>query len=144
MINDRFQAKVLYKHYSGCWLHSYSVHNYPVITICWLVSLCIPNKCVTAHVEGDVGPCLKKKMGCYCSSSTYLTTKGTEVEGVQQAALTRLVGIGNSFGRPGLQPFIQKHHMRVINDVSLDACDIQHLLNLRDLNHIMVRWTSNL
>jgi hypothetical protein len=78
-------------------------------------------------------------MGCYCSSSTYLTTKGTEVEGVQQAALTRLVGIGNSFGRPGLQPFIQKHHMRVINDVSLDACDIQHLLNLRDLNHIMVR-----
>ncbi len=83
-------------------------------------------------------------MGCCCSSSTYLTTKGTEAEGVQQAALTRLAGIGNSFGRPGLRPFIQKHHARAVDDVSLDACDIQHLLNLRDSNHIVVRRTSNL
>ncbi len=86
----------------------------------------------------------KKTMGCCCSSSTYLTTKGTEAEGVQQAALTRLAGIGNSFGRPGLQPFIQKHHARVVDDASMDACDIQHLLNLRDSNHIVVRRTSNL
>ncbi len=83
-------------------------------------------------------------MGCCCSSSTYLTTKGTEAEGVQQAALTRLAGIGNSFGRPGLRPFIQKHHARAVDDVSLDACDIQHLLNLRDSDHIVVRRTSNL
>ncbi len=83
-------------------------------------------------------------MGCCCSSSTYLTTKGTEAEGVQQAALTRLAGIGNSFGRSGLRPFIQKHHARAVDDVSLDACDIQHLLNLRDSDHIVVRRTSNL
>jgi hypothetical protein len=76
--------------------------------------------------------------------SIKLTTKGTEAEGVQQAALTRLAGIGNSFGRPGLRPFIQKHHARAVDDVSLDACDIQHLLNLRDSNHIVVRRTSNL
>ncbi len=83
-------------------------------------------------------------MGCCCSSSKYLTTKGTEAEGVQQAALTRLACISNSFGRPGLRPFIQKHHARAVDDVSLDACDIQHLLNLRDSNHIVVRRTSNL
>jgi hypothetical protein len=76
--------------------------------------------------------------------SIKLTTKGTEAEGVQQAALTRLAGIGNSFGRPGLRPFIQKHHARAVDDVSLDACDIQHLLNLRDSDHIVVRRTSNL
>ncbi len=86
----------------------------------------------------------KKTIGCCCNSSTYLTTKGTEAEGVQQVALTRLAGIGNSFGRPGLRPFIQKHHARAVDDVSLDACDIQHLLNLRDSNHIVVRRTSNL
>jgi hypothetical protein len=69
-------------------------------------------------------------MGCCCSSSTYLTTKGTEAEGVQQVALTRLAGIGNSFGWPGLRPFIQKHRARAVDDISLDAYDIQHLLNL--------------
>jgi hypothetical protein len=74
----------------------------------------------------------------------YLTTKGTEAEGVQHAALIRLEGIGNSFGRLRLWPFIQKHNTRAIDDVSLDACDIQHLLNLRDSNHIVVRRTSNL
>jgi hypothetical protein len=83
-------------------------------------------------------------MGCCYNSSTYLTTKGIEAEGVQQAALTRFAGIGNSFGRPGLRPFIQKHHAHAVDDVNMDAYDIQHLLNLRDSNHIVVRRTSNL
>jgi hypothetical protein len=74
----------------------------------------------------------------------YLTTKGIEAEGVQHDALTRFVGIGNSFGWPGLRPFIQKHQACAIDDVSLDASDILRLLNLRDSNHIVVRQTSNL
>ncbi len=52
------------------------------------------------------------------------------MEGVQQVALTRLAGIGNFFGWPGLRPFIQKHRARAVDDISLDAYDIQHLLNL--------------
>lgn len=76
--------------------------------------------------------------------SLKLTTKGTEPERVQQAALTRLAGVGDAFGRSWLRPFIQKHYARAVDDVSLHACDVQHLLDLGNSDHIVVGRTSNL
>jgi hypothetical protein len=76
--------------------------------------------------------------------SSQLTTKGTEAERVQQAALTRLAGVGDAFGRSWLRPFIQKHYARAVDDVSLHACDVQHLLDLGNSDHIVVGRTSNL
>jgi len=68
----------------------------------------------------------------------YLTTKRAEAEGIKEAAVTDLAGIGDPFSRPWLGPFIQEHNLGTVDNVSLDACYVQKFLNLRHPYHIMV------
>jgi len=68
----------------------------------------------------------------------YLTTKRAEAEGIKEAAVTDLAGIGDTFSRPWLGPFIQEHNLGTVNNVSLDGCYVQKFLYLRYPYHIMV------
>ena len=74
----------------------------------------------------------------------YLTTKGTEAEWIEKAALTDLAGVGNSFARPRLRPFIQEHNLGTVYNVSLDPCYVQKFLYLRHSYYIMVWRSPNL
>jgi hypothetical protein len=74
----------------------------------------------------------------------YLATEGAEAEVVQKAALARLTGVGYALDRAGLRPLVEKHDSRTIDDVRLYIGDVQHLLNLRHSDHVVVRWAANL
>lgn len=71
----------------------------------------------------------------------YLATKRTEAEGIKEAALADLAGIGDTFARPRLRPFIQEHNPRTVYNVCLNPCYVYEFLNLRNPYHIMV-WRS--
>jgi len=68
----------------------------------------------------------------------YLTTKRAEAEGIKEAAITDLAGIGDPFSGPWLRPLIQEHNLGTVDNVSLNACDVQKFLYLRHPYHIMV------
>jgi hypothetical protein len=68
-----------------------------------------------------------------------LATQRAETEGIKQATLTNFAGVGDTFAGPRLGPFIQEHDLCTVDNVGLNRCDVQILLNLRNSNHIMVR-----
>lgn len=70
----------------------------------------------------------------------YLATKWAETEGIKEATLTDLAGIGDTFTRPRLRPLIQEHNSGTIYYVCLHACNVQVFLNLRHPYHIMIWW----
>lgn len=74
----------------------------------------------------------------------YLATKRTETVWIKKASLTDFTSVCDSFSWPWLRPFIQKHHSGAVDNVGLDASDVQHLLNLRYPYHIMVWRPPNL
>lgn len=73
-----------------------------------------------------------------------LATEGAEAEVVEKAALARLTGVGYALGRAGLRPLVEKHDSRTIDDVRLYIGDVQHLLNLRHANYVVVRGAPDL
>jgi predicted dehydrogenase len=70
--------------------------------------------------------------------AAYLAAEGAEAEGVEEAALADLAGVGDALAGPRLRALVQEHHARAVDDVGLHAGDIQHLLNLRHPDHVVV------
>jgi hypothetical protein len=70
--------------------------------------------------------------------SDNLATKGAESEGVKKATLADFAGVGDPFAGPRLRPFVQENDSGAVDNVGLDATDVQHFLNLRNPNHVMV------
>ena len=67
-----------------------------------------------------------------------LAAKGTESEGVEEAAITDAAGVGDSFAGPGLRALVEEHNLSAVYDVGLHPCYVQILLNLTHPYHIMV------
>lgn len=74
----------------------------------------------------------------------YLATKGAESEGVEETTLADFTGVGDAFTRPRLRPFVQEDDSGTVDNVGLNTTDVQHLLNLRNPDHIMVGGPPNL
>lgn len=80
---------------------------------------------------------------------TNLATEGAEAEGVEEGAGADLAyvrgggGGGCAAAAPPaaarLRPLIKKQHPRAVDDVGLDAADVQYLLDLCDPYHVVVR-----
>lgn len=68
-----------------------------------------------------------------------LATKRAELEGIEEAALADLTGVGDAFARPGLWPLVQENNLSAVDYVCLDGADVQVLLNFGDSDNIMVR-----
>jgi len=67
-----------------------------------------------------------------------LASEGAEAEAVEEAALADLAGVGDALPGAGLRPLVEEHHARAVDDVRLHAGDVQHLLNLRHPDHVVV------
>ncbi len=74
----------------------------------------------------------------------YLAAEGAESEIVEKAALARLTSVGDALGCSGLRPLVKEHNSRTVDDVRLHIGDVQHLLNLRHADHVVVRRAPNL
>lgn len=75
---------------------------------------------------------------------SYLAAERAESERIQEASIADLADVRDAFPRPRLRPLIQKHNPRAVDDVGLDATNIQNSLYLRNPNHIVVRRSTNL
>lgn len=73
-----------------------------------------------------------------CAGVFHLATKRAKTEGIQEATLTDMASVGNTFTRPRLRPLIQEHNSSTVDNVCLDSCYVQVFLNFRHPNHIMV------
>uniref|UniRef100_A0A0E0CU91 Uncharacterized protein n=1 Tax=Oryza meridionalis TaxID=40149 RepID=A0A0E0CU91_9ORYZ len=69
----------------------------------------------------------------------YLASEGAEAEGVEEAALADLAGVGDALAGPRLGALVEEHDARAVDDVRLHAGDVQHLLYLRHPDHVVVR-----
>jgi hypothetical protein len=69
---------------------------------------------------------------------TYLAAEGAEAEGVEQAALADLAGVGDALAGPRLGALVEEHDARAVDDVRLHAGDVQHFLYLRHPDHVVV------
>ena len=67
-----------------------------------------------------------------------LAAEGAEAEGVEEAPLADLAGVGDSLAGPRLGTLVQEHHAGAVDDVRLHAGDVQHLLDLGNANHVVV------
>uniref|UniRef100_A0A8R7UXX2 Uncharacterized protein n=1 Tax=Triticum urartu TaxID=4572 RepID=A0A8R7UXX2_TRIUA len=74
----------------------------------------------------------------------YFASEGAEAEGVEEAALADLAGVGDPLARPRLRALVEEHHARAVDDVRLHAGDVQHPLYLRRPDHVVVRRPPNL
>lgn len=72
-------------------------------------------------------------------SSGDLAAEGAEAEGVDEAPLANLAGVGDALARPGLRPLVEEDDSGAIDDVGVDTAYIQHLLYLRNSYYIVVR-----
>lgn len=70
----------------------------------------------------------------------YLATEWAETEGIKEASLTDMAGIGDTFSRPRLRPLVQEHNFGTVYYICLDSCNVQIFLNLRHPYYIMIWW----
>lgn len=75
---------------------------------------------------------------------THLTSQRAESEGVVQAPFACLAGVGNALGWSRLWPFVQEDHPGAVDDVSLHAGDVQHLLYLGDTDYVVIGRAADL
>ena len=85
-----------------------------------------------------------KQWMALCGVNIYLATKRTETVWIKKATLTDFTSVGDSFTRPWLRPLIQENNPCTVDNVGLDPCNVQNLLNLVHPNHIMVWGPSYL
>lgn len=50
----------------------------------------------------------------------YLATERAEAEGVKEAALADFAGVGDTFARPRLWPFVEEHHLCTVDNIGLN------------------------
>lgn len=74
----------------------------------------------------------------------YLAAERAEAEGIEEAALADFAGVGDAFAGPRLRPFVQEDDSSAVDNVGLNAGDVQNFLNLWYSYHIVVRRPSNL
>lgn len=69
-----------------------------------------------------------------------LAANGAESEGVEEAPVADPAGIGGAFARARLRAaaLVQEHDFGAVDNVGLDLCYVQILLNLPNSNHIVV------
>lgn len=77
---------------------------------------------------------LLKILGC----PNYLAAKGAESEGVEEAAVADTAGVGDALGWPGLRAMVEEHYLGAVDNVGLNPCYVQVLLNLTHPYHIMI------
>lgn len=68
----------------------------------------------------------------------YLAAERAEFEGIEEAAVTDVAGVGDAFPRPRLRPLVQEHHLGAVDYVRLHRADIQILLYFRDSDNIVI------
>ncbi|KAK3020314.1 hypothetical protein RJ639_046526 [Escallonia herrerae] len=70
----------------------------------------------------------------------YLTAERAEREGIEEAALADMAGVGDTFTRPGLRALIEEDNLGTVDDIGLNPCYVQIiLLYLGHPYHIVVR-----
>lgn len=75
---------------------------------------------------------------------SYLAAKRAESERIEEAAFADFTGVGDAFAGPRLRAFIQEYDSGAVNNVGLDAGNVEDFLNLRYPYDIVVRGPSNL
>ena len=73
-----------------------------------------------------------------------LAAEGAEGEGIEEAAFADLASVGHSLPRPRLRAFVQEHDSGAVDDVGLNAGDVEKFLNLGNPNHVVVGGPPNL
>lgn len=68
-----------------------------------------------------------------------LAAKRAEAEGVEEAAIADLAGVGDALARPRLRPFVQENNLSAVDYVCLNRAYVQELLNFIHPYYIMVR-----
>lgn len=73
-----------------------------------------------------------------------LAAEGAESEGIWEAAVADFAGEGDALPRSGLGALIQEHNLGAVDDVCLNAGDVDVSLDLVHPNHVVVRGSPNL
>lgn len=68
-----------------------------------------------------------------------LAAEGAEAEGVEEAAVADLAGVGDALSGSGLRALVEEDDAGAVDDVRLNAADVQDLLQLRNPDHVVVR-----
>lgn len=76
--------------------------------------------------------------------SVQLAAEGTESEGIWEAAVADFAGEGDALPRSGLGALIQEDNLGAVDDVCLNAGDVDVSLDLVHPNHVVVRGSPNL
>jgi len=69
---------------------------------------------------------------------SYLAAKRAESERIEEAAFADFTGVGDAFAGPRLRAFVQEYDSGAVNNVGLDAGNVEDFLNLRYPYHIVV------
>ena len=69
----------------------------------------------------------------------YLAAERAEAEGVEEAAIAYLAGVGDAFSGAGLRALVQEHNLSAVDYVCLNTAYVQVLLNFIHSDHIVVR-----
>lgn len=80
----------------------------------------------------------------YCVWEYYLASERTESKWIEKTSATNLAGIGDTLSRPWLWPLIQENDFSAVDNVSLDARDVQKFLYFRYSYHVVVGRSSYL
>ncbi|CAL9052966.1 unnamed protein product, partial [Musa banksii] len=67
-----------------------------------------------------------------------LAAEGAEAEGVHEAPLADLADVGDALAGPLLGALVEEDDAGAVDNVGLHAGDVQHLLDLRDSDHVVV------
>ncbi|CAL9156644.1 unnamed protein product, partial [Musa hybrid cultivar] len=67
-----------------------------------------------------------------------LAAEGAEAEGVHEAPLADLADVGDALAGPLLGALVEEDDAGAVDNVGLNAGDVQHLLDLRDSDHVVV------
>lgn len=70
--------------------------------------------------------------------SFYLATKRTESEEINEAAITDLAGVDNTFTWSRLRSLVQEDNLSTVNHICLNSCYVQKFLNFRYSYHIVI------
>ncbi|CAL9077582.1 unnamed protein product, partial [Musa acuminata var. zebrina] len=73
-----------------------------------------------------------------------LAAEGAEAEGVHEAPLADLADVGDALAGPLLGALVEEDDAGAVDNVGLHAGDVQHLLDLRDSDHVVVGRPSYL
>lgn len=89
--------------------------------------------------RGGVRPPLRPLLVLLGGRPSNLAAKRAEFEGVEEAPVADVAGVGDAFSRPRLRPLVQENHLGAVDYVRLHRADVQILLYLRHSDNVVVR-----